>query len=514
MMGNNMKKMMIVLVFFSLLIVLLSFSLNLYGSERRNNDEWNKLLGGYNSDGAQSIALTEDEGYIIGGLTKSYGSGSWDVWLIKTDEDGNMLWNRTFGGKEEDSAESVIQTKDGGYLLCGYTFSFGTGSADIWIIKTDDDGNMLWNKTFGGENNDYGQSIIQTNDGGYALIATTLSFGSTDNDRDIWLIKTDGNGDIMWDKIFGGSGIEWGSDLIQTNDGGYCIVGSTASYGAGGWDVWLLKLDENGDVIWEKTIGDEGMDDGSCIEQTRDMGFIITGSSTSYSSGGWNNALLIKTDQNGNTQWINVFGDYVGKLAEDAGNSVIETQDSYLIAGITSSYDIGAFDAWLLKIDKKGNEIWNKTFGGRERETANCVLQAKDGSYIILGETNTYGQKKDAWLIKCQDYPPPEIKIERPKPNYLYLFGKEILPLRQTIILGGIIVTSEVYDLQNKIDRVEYYLTGQDYETEPRAIIHSPPFNWEWTSSAFGLYEITAGAYYGNAGSVAVDTVNVRIFNI
>ncbi len=191
--------------------------------------------------GARSINKTSDGGYIITGWTFSYGPGAvGNVWLVKTDSLGNMQWNKFFGGSDVDRGLSVQQTLDGGYILTGYTASSGTGLDDMLLIKTDSAGNAQWQYTFGGTGRDYGNSVIQSSDGGFVVTSYTLSYGAGGDD--LWIVKTNESGNMLWSKTLGGAQSDVGNYIIQTTDGSYVITGHTLSSGAGLHDVWLIKL--------------------------------------------------------------------------------------------------------------------------------------------------------------------------------------------------------------------------------------------------------------------------------
>jgi hypothetical protein len=253
--------------------------------------EWEKTFGGQNSDWGFSVQQTSDGGYIIVGTTWSYGAGEADVYLIKVDANGNMQWSRTFGGAREDRGFSVQQTRDGGYIIVGSTTSYGAGLYDVYLIKVDANGNMQWSKTFGGTGHDVGYSVQQTRDGGYIIVGYTESYGA--GGYDVYLIKVDANGNMQWSRTFGGSGDDEGYSVQQTSDGGYIIVGSTTSYGAGGSDVYLIKVDANGNMQWSRTFGGARDDGGSSVQQTSDGGYIIVGYTASYGAGG-SDVYLIK----------------------------------------------------------------------------------------------------------------------------------------------------------------------------------------------------------------------------
>jgi hypothetical protein len=205
-----------------------------------------KTYGGTGNDNARSVQQTSDGGYIVAGYTRSFGAGSDDIFLMKTDANGNLQWAKTYGGTYWDYAYSVQQTSDGGYIVAGYTYSFGAGGDDIFLIKTDANRNISWAKTYGGTDEDRAYSVRQTSDGGYIVAGYTHSFGA--GGQDFFLIKTDANGNLQWAKTYGGTDVDGAFSFQQTSDGGYILAGDTRSFGAGDYDIFLIKTDASGDM--------------------------------------------------------------------------------------------------------------------------------------------------------------------------------------------------------------------------------------------------------------------------
>jgi uncharacterized delta-60 repeat protein len=345
---------------------------------------------GYN--GANSVQRTSDGGYIVAGWTTYMGTFNTDILLIKIDEFGNVQWAKTYGGTGYDLAYSVQQTSDGGYIVAGITYSFGAGAYDAFLVKTDAFGNLQWAKTYGGMFDDLAHSVQRTSDGGYILAGYTYSFGA--GYWDIFLIKTDANGNVQWAKTYGGTSDDWAYSVQQTSDGGYIVAGWTSSFGAGSSDIFLIKTDAFGNVQWAKTYGEAGNDVAYSVQRTSDGGYIVAGYTGSFGAGG-SDFFLIKTNAFGNLQWAKTYGG----MFDDLAHSVQQTSDGgYIVAGITYSFGAGAYDAFLVKTDTFGNLQWVKTYGGTSVDRAYSVQQTSDGGYIVAGQTypNVFLIKTDA----------------------------------------------------------------------------------------------------------------------
>lgn len=312
------------------------------------NEQWNKTYGGADSEHAEAIIQTGDGGYAIAGDTHNYGAGDSDFWLVRTDSSGNALWNKTYGGLIGDVATDLVQTVDGGYALVGRTLSFGAGGWDFRLVKTDPDGTIEWSRTYGGIDDDLPWALVQTSDGGYAMSGDTNSTGA--GNWDYWLVKTDALGNMEWNKTYGGTGsdVAW-AGLVQTVDGGYAIGGDTHSYGAGLSDFWLVKADANGNEQWNKTYGGVSWDPARDICCTSDGGYAMTGHTYNFGAGIYD-LWIVKTDANGDMMWDRRYGG----TEPDSGEALIQSSDGgYAIAGYTDSFGLGGA-AWLIKTDATG----------------------------------------------------------------------------------------------------------------------------------------------------------------
>jgi len=368
------------------------------------NAQWAITYGEAWTDEARSIQQTMDGGYIVAGYTNSFGAGYYDFWILKLNSAGNIEWQKTYGGSDYDKAYSIQQTNDGGYIVLGNTESFGARGQDIWVLKLSSDGDIEWQKTYGGSDADEAHSILQTSDGGYIVLGNTESFGA--GGHDIWVLKLSSDGDIEWQKAYGGSSDDIAHSILQTSDGGYIVAGSTRSFGAGGYDFWILKFSSDGDIEWQKAYGGSSDDIAYYIQHTIDGGYIVAGYTDTFGAGGYD-FWILKFSSDGDIEWQKTYGG----SSDDTAHSIQQASDGgYIVAGwyiVSSSTDpIGAvwndYDIWVLKLSSGGDIEWQKAYGGNySQDNAHAIQQTNDGGYIVAGKTNSWGAGQyDFWIFK------------------------------------------------------------------------------------------------------------------
>ena len=341
----------------------------------------------------------------------------------KTSFLGEVDWVKNFGGSGEDTARSIISTTDGGYAVFGFSNSTdgdleGKTLAvnDYWLLKLDAEGSIEWSKTYGGSKDDRGQSIVQTKDGGYALTGYAESSdgdGSMNNGfHDNWLLKLDASGSIEWEKSFGFSGHDHSYDLVETEDGGLFFVGflditsaridgntekgnTITRHGVG--EFWGTKIDKKAAIQWRGYYGGTNNDRAHSVVKADDGGYVMAGFTESSdfdieNSRGSYDFWIVKVDDKGNLVWENSFGGTGIERAEDIAKTL---DNGYVVTGITFSNDLdvsenhGESDIWLVKIDENGNIIWDKSYGGSQFDDGQSVALSKNGGYIISGNTKS-----------------------------------------------------------------------------------------------------------------------------
>lgn len=260
--------------------------------------QWNKTVGGTGDDYASSILQTTDGGYAVSGYTNSFGAGETDFYIVKLSGSGAVQWSRTIGGANSERGNSIIQTTDGGYAVSGSTQSYGAGGEDCCIVKLSNSGSLQWIRTIGGTGNDYAYCMTQTTDGGYAMAGSTESFGA--GNRDVYIVKLSSSGTLQWSRSAGGTSYDIAFSIIQTIDGGYATAGTTHSFGAGGEDFCIFKFDAGGTLQWRRTVGGANDEEAFSIIQTADSGYVVAGYTMSFGAGNFD-MYIVKLDASGHT---------------------------------------------------------------------------------------------------------------------------------------------------------------------------------------------------------------------
>lgn len=338
-----------------------------------------RTAGGSMVDLGTNLQMTADGGYILTGYTWSYGTGG-DILLIKTDDQGQIQWSRTIGGANADYGTSVIQTADGGYAISGLTYSYGAGSYDLILVKTDASGNLLWARAIGGANYDQAHTVIQTPDGGLLLAGETQSYGS--GPSDFILVKFTGDGTYQWAKTVGGASADEAFWMAPCSDGGYILGGRSGSYGSG---FLLVKFLQNDNLDWARVVAGGyyySFLTAATIIQASDGGYALTATSWSYGAG-TDDIILVKLTSAGALEWAMAAGTPIN----DLGFGLVQTPDSgYVIGGETEEYNTGPCEMVVLKYDKQGNFLWARQFDrdGTDDNTSSGAL-ASNGDIVVVG---------------------------------------------------------------------------------------------------------------------------------
>ena len=393
--------------------------------------EWSKTIGGGNGDTAYSIVNTFDGNVAVLGFTSSTDGdinnkslNVNDYWLMKIDPEGNLLWNKTYGGTDDDRGQKLVQTQDGGFAMAGFSKSSdgdasnNEGFHDNWLVKTDNSGNFIWEKSYGFAGNDHAYALVETQDNGFFMAGSldAISSGglgntskSSNNSKAVlhaggeyWCHKLDAQGNVEWQRFFGGTSDDRAFGTIQANDGGYIVTGLSESNdlditnNRGNYDYWVIKLNSTGDILWEKSFGGTGIDQSRSVVKTEDNGYIIAGNSFSEDidvegNYGSSDFWLVKIDDNGNTVWKKNYGGFDFDLA----TNIKKSRDGYVVSGYSQSSNndlkenYGDNDFWVIKINERGDLLWEKNFGGSALDLAYDVVESPAGDIYVVGETES-----------------------------------------------------------------------------------------------------------------------------
>jgi len=409
---------------------------------------WERTYGWSGDEYGSSVQQTNDGGYMVVGETWSSGTGNF--YLVKTNAHGDMLWSRVYSGPEDCAGLSGQQTNDGGYVMAGYVRHFGSGFKHVYLVKTNATGDTLWTRIYDCTNYDWGNSVRQTTDNGYVIAGSSSD--------DFYLMKTNAQGDTLWARTYGGTDYDEASSVRQTTDGGYIIAGTTASFGAGYCDVYVVKTDASGETLWTRTHGGAEDDFGCSAQQTTDGGYIVVGFTGSSGAGA---VFLIRTNAYGDTVWTRTYG-----TGDGCAYSVQQTTDGgFIVVG----EDYGVY---AIKTNAQGDTLWTRTYGGAGSDVGRSVQQTTDGGYIIAGHTNSFGAGgDDVYLIKTDSLGNVGVAEESSKPPAISR------KLGATILSGASgarhLASSVVFDAMGR--RVLHPRPGIYFvREEPQASSHKP----------------------------------------
>lgn len=354
---------------------------------------WMKTYGWGNPDYGYSVEQTTDGGYFVVGLGCPDPVGG--VYLLRVDAWGKTLWSRVHGGSIANVGYSGLQTSDGGYVAAGMSAVDTLVGTQALVLRTDATGETLWTRLYGGSDGEEARVVRQIADGGFIIAGYSGHVGA--GRIDCYFVRADASGDTVWTRVVGGSGTDMCMALEQTTDGGFIAVGFTESFGAGGRDVYVVKLSADGDTVWTRTCGNSGTDEANSVQQTADGGFVVAGRTTSYGAG-VSDVYLVKFAAAGNVLWEKT----IGGSSYDGCNSVRQTSDGgYILTGYTESFGAAQMNLLLVKTDAAGDTLWVRTLGGDNIEEGRTVRQTADGGYVVVGYTASEGAGSyDVWLIK------------------------------------------------------------------------------------------------------------------
>ena len=385
------------------------------------------VFGGSLNESAETVIKTSDGGYAVLGFTQSTDGditdktdSSYDVWLLRFDQDNNLLWNKTYGGTNDEKGHDLIQTEDGGFAVIGYTFSNdgdvdnNAGQQDFWLFKTDAQGNLQWEKTYGYSGLDYGLSIKPANDNGFILsgVLDVTSSGGEGNTRqqqtlhaggDYWVLKVDQTGNLIWSKYFGGLFTDTAYDVIPTNDNGFIIIGSSdsedtdISNNIGSYDFWAVKVDNQGILQWEQNYGGTQIDEAYKIIKTNNNNYLIVGDTRSEDEDisntfGAADVWAITISEDGNLINQNSYG---GENFDVSRSVISDSENGFLICGSSRSgtgqltQNNGQNDIWVLKTNATGHLKWQTSIGGSNVDFAYGITQLNNNKIITVGETSS-----------------------------------------------------------------------------------------------------------------------------
>ncbi|MCK5035650.1 MAG: T9SS type A sorting domain-containing protein [Candidatus Sabulitectum sp.] len=435
---------------------------------------WTNSYGGSTNDYCRSVLQTDDGGFYLIGMS------GWDLSLLKVDENGLLEWEKTFGGSGYDFGEDAQRTLDGGLIITGWTHSFGAADGDLWLLKLDSLGGQEWSSIFGCDSVDRGFSVCQSPDGGFA--ATGVTTGSA-GDPELYIVKVNEYGSLEWEQSYGGTDSDIGFSIEPTTDDGFIITGSTYMEETDA-DLWLIKTDSFGEIVWEETFGDSLEEVGYSVSQTSDGGFIVTGYTLSYATGA--DIFLLKTDNMGSVDWTSSFGD----SDWDRGDDVIQTIDGGFVLTGSTTLPGASIDISVVKTFSDGGLDWQMTVGDADHdEYGYSILQLPDGGFIIGGDSRSFSTG-DHNMFLARLAPPEGIADDDdPESNDLFLHSIAPNPSFQTVEISFFLPVSAHTDI-SVLD-----LSGRVISCIQQGVMPAGENCTDWNGCSQSGFPVSGGVY-------------------
>jgi uncharacterized delta-60 repeat protein len=356
---------------------------------------WEHTFGGALQDKAYGMASLPDDGLIVVGNSRSQQSLEYNAWILRLSRNGKLVWERSFGGTRSDQVYAVASTQDGGVAVAGHTRSKGAGKSDIWVLRLDPNGMLLWERTFGGIENDRARTIDTMADGSFIIAGITQSYGSLNGDA--WILKLDCKGRLLWDRTFGGNEEYAVFSVAGLPDAGAIATGYINTGGSSGFELWIIRLSPQGDRIWDQKYGRSVFDAGTAITPTTDGGAMVVGVTSDDGFRG-DDAWVMRLDASGNVVWERVFG---GPKPDSARAIVKMPGIGYAVTIATLSYGAGSSDAWVLCLNDDGDMLWKRLYGGNLWDRPTTAVLTLDGGLAVAGYTTSTGAGyEDFWIFR------------------------------------------------------------------------------------------------------------------
>ncbi|WP_297477738.1 WD40 repeat domain-containing protein [Thermococcus sp.] len=363
---------------------------------------WAAVYGGVSNGGTngatisqvEAVAIAPNGDIAIAGNTFGFGAGGSDFWVLCLSENGGILWQKTFGGSDDDYANALAVAPNGDIIVAGDTSSFGNGGWDTLVIRLDGKGNVEWERTYGGEDDEYTNTVAIAPNGGIITAGSTSSSGA--GNADVWVMRLSASGRIKWQKAYGGTGDDEAYAIALTPNGDIVVTGYTESFGAGDWDAWILRLNGKGGIVWQRTYDGRKSDEANSVVIASNGDIIVAGDTSSFSAGG-SDFWVLRLNGNGKPEWSRSYGgkkdDYANAVSLTPGGDII-------VAGSTYSFGAGGKDIWVLRLSGRGSVEWEKTYGETHDDTASGVAVAPNGDIVIAGQTYSIGSGTEAWVLR------------------------------------------------------------------------------------------------------------------